>query len=485
VQGLCVAGELAVTSPNGGERFVAGQLVDISWVATANIDTVDITLMRDGSVVEEIAAGVPNSGAFQWTIPFTVADADGYQIEIGSGAGSAGKDDSDVGFFIGNWLYRRELTVSSAAADARQDFAILLAVDPASFVFANAAAGGADVRFASDAARSRGYDVAHWVESWTGDGARVWVRVPAIPAGGQTALYMYYGLSEQVATTSDFAATFPRQMATTGDVTLSGVMEFDAVTIGAGHTVAIGDAEPLDIRARIITVDGTVQGTGGGYPGGSTAPTPGAGPGGGGASTDAGGGGGGHGGVGGRGGRDLGDSPGAGGLVQGAADDIAVAVGSGGGGTNLFAGGAGGGAVALRAYQLTVTGDVIVDGVEGGGGANQIQLRGGGGGAGGSILLIGHDVRVSSTLSARGGAGGSGDQQDNDGGGGGGGGRIKIVHREVLEDSATKLVAGGAGGTSGSLGDFGEAGAAGTVHVASNPLPDEPVSTLGPEEPAF
>jgi hypothetical protein len=275
VQGLCVAGELAVTSPNGGERFVAGQLVDISWVATANIDTVDITLMRDGSVVEEIAAGVPNSGAFQWTIPFTVADADGYQIEIGSGAGSAGKDDSDVGFFIGNWLYRRELTVSSAAADARQDFAILLAVDPASFVFANAAAGGADVRFASDAARSRGYDVAHWVESWTGDGARVWVRVPAIPAGGQTALYMYYGLSEQVATTSDFAATFPRQMATTGDVTLSGVMEFDAVTIGAGHTVAIGDAEPLDIRARIITVDGTVQGTGGGYPGGSTAPTPG------------------------------------------------------------------------------------------------------------------------------------------------------------------------------------------------------------------
>jgi hypothetical protein len=449
--------QLTVTSPNGGEAVVAGEPLTVQWTSTDNVTTVDVILLAGGVEVETLAAGVANSGSHVWTPAFDRPAGLDYGIRVRDAA-SIAFDDSDAAFAVRNWQYRRAVTIT-APASALASWPVLVELTAPDFDFAQAGAGGADLRFATTPDRAGGVDLSHWIESWSGASARVWVRVPMVPAGSSATIYLFHGMPEAVSTSSQ-DAVFPSRFVSTSSLTLGGQQSFDLFHLQPGHTLTIQTGQVLRIDARIVIIAGSISGNGAGYTGGDE--SPGGGPGGGGPSNDAGAGGGGHGGTGGNGGYDPGDNFGAGGAANGNATDASIDMGSGGGGTDNQDGGRGGGAVAITGHTVTVSGAITVNGAAGGGGSG----RNGGGGAGGGILIAGYDVAVSSPLRARGGKGGDGSSSANDGGGGGAGGRVKVLHTRDLTDTATRDVISGAGGLHGSA-QQGQPGAAGTAHTGT------------------
>jgi hypothetical protein len=74
--------------------------------------------------------------------------------------------------------------------------------------------------------------ISHWVETYfTNTNATVWVRVPSIPAGGMSTLYMYYGNSGATGA-SDFSSTFTKDYGESGQ---AGLWHMDE---GSGTTTA-------------------------------------------------------------------------------------------------------------------------------------------------------------------------------------------------------------------------------------------------------
>jgi hypothetical protein len=171
--------------------------------------------------------------------------------------------------------------------------------------------------------------------------------------------------------------------------------------------------------------------------------------------------------------------PGAGGAVQGAPSTEAVELGSGGGSTpDNAAAGAGGGAVQIDAVRTHVPGTISARGLAGARAGLLGQCPGGG--AGGAVMLRGTSLEVTGNIRVDGGNGGNGSAPENDGGGAGGGGRIKLFHGGHLTTSGTITAAGGTGGTFGTA-QPGQDGNMGTIHTS---LSSEPRSTvmMGPEE---
>ena len=119
----------------------------------------------------------------------------------------------------------------------------------------------------------------------------------------------------------------------------------------------------------------------------------------------------------------------------------------------------------LDAPQISIYGNISVNGSYGAPGFEADKASGGGGGgSGGTIIIRGYEVNLSSArLYAQGGAGGAGGEKSTGqtygggGGGGGGGGRIKIFYDNTsLYDNATlssTTLAGGIGGAGGAGGN--------------------------------
>ena len=64
---------------------------------------------------------------------------------------------------------------------------------------------GADIRFID----AEGKELSYWIESWdySGKSAKIWVKVPKIPANGETRITMRYG-NPGASSQSDGDATF-------------------------------------------------------------------------------------------------------------------------------------------------------------------------------------------------------------------------------------------------------------------------------------
>jgi hypothetical protein len=61
---------VAIVSPNGGESLTPGQTFSIRWTSTGLGTTVDLELSLDGGTSwQVIAADVPSSGEYAWTVP--------------------------------------------------------------------------------------------------------------------------------------------------------------------------------------------------------------------------------------------------------------------------------------------------------------------------------------------------------------------------------------------------------------------------------
>jgi hypothetical protein len=363
-----------------------------------------------------------------------------------------------------DWIYQRELTVTSTRATDAAGFQVLVELNPGNFDYSHANADGSDLRLASTSGAET-FDLDHFIETWTPGGtSRIWARVPNIPASGTMSIFLRFG-NPAAATTSNFATTFPNAFVSSGAANLGGVQNFDWFEVKAGDTITVTAGAALEVTARNVIVAGTVNANGAGSaggPAGSGSGATGSGPGGGTPANpmNSGSGGGSYGGVGGAGGLDPGDAPGTGGALHGTTTGTDFALGSGGGASDSNFGGNGGGAISIIAQDLAVSGTLRS---EGGSAQQPGGGRGGGGGSGGSIVLTGFRLAATGTLSAKGGGGSIGTAASNDDGGGGGGGRIKLFGEASLDNTAVLNVDGGAGGPNGT-GGAGQTGGVGTTH---------------------
>jgi len=104
-----------------------------------------------------------------------------------------------------SWQYRTAVTISNPNSYDLTDFQVKVVLDSSWPGWDNVKQDGGDIRFAAD----DGTIIPYWIEQWdyTNQQAVIWVKVPLIPAGGSTAIYIYYGNSGAVSE-SDGNAVF-------------------------------------------------------------------------------------------------------------------------------------------------------------------------------------------------------------------------------------------------------------------------------------
>jgi len=109
-------------------------------------------------------------------------------------------------FFLNrNFKYRRKITITEQSGSDLTDYQVLIELNSTNFDFSHAQTNGEDIRF-TDAS---GNLLDYWIEEWdaVNEGAKVWVKVPSIPANSSVEIFMYYGNSE-VVDASDGDAVF-------------------------------------------------------------------------------------------------------------------------------------------------------------------------------------------------------------------------------------------------------------------------------------
>ncbi|MCW7078695.1 MAG: DUF2341 domain-containing protein [Canidatus Methanoxibalbensis ujae] len=90
----------------------------------------------------------------------------------------------------GDWKYYREITIKENSGKTLTDYQILVELNSANFDFSKAKSDGSDIRFSTDS-----QELSYWIEEWDSNAkkAKIWVKVPLIPANGETNIKMYYG----------------------------------------------------------------------------------------------------------------------------------------------------------------------------------------------------------------------------------------------------------------------------------------------------
>lgn len=93
--------------------------------------------------------------------------------------------------FLNNFTYYREITITERSGQDLTDFQIPVVLNESNFNFSHAQPDGDDIRFADE----NGTLLDYWIEEWnaTAKRAKIWVKVPHIPANSSTKIYMYYG----------------------------------------------------------------------------------------------------------------------------------------------------------------------------------------------------------------------------------------------------------------------------------------------------
>ncbi|MBL7086489.1 MAG: hypothetical protein ISS28_05260 [Candidatus Cloacimonetes bacterium] len=71
-------GSITVLAPNGGEEFESGDEIQIRWSSSNSIEYVSIDFSLDGgSTYSSIISYNPNSGIYNWTVPYNVSTEQG------------------------------------------------------------------------------------------------------------------------------------------------------------------------------------------------------------------------------------------------------------------------------------------------------------------------------------------------------------------------------------------------------------------------
>lgn len=93
------ASTVTVTSPNGGETFIAGTTNTITWTSDVT-SKLKIVLLKNGVQYSIIAGFVTNTGTYNWIIPATILNGTDYSIKITSCISTTTFDVSDANFSI-------------------------------------------------------------------------------------------------------------------------------------------------------------------------------------------------------------------------------------------------------------------------------------------------------------------------------------------------------------------------------------------------
>ncbi|RLG66798.1 hypothetical protein DRN89_00090, partial [archaeon] len=125
-----------------------------------------------------------------------VASAEGWKLT----------DLHSLGFFLNrNFKYRRAIKITEQSGSDLTDYQVLIELNSTNFDFSHAQTNGEDIRFAD----TDGNLLSYWIEEWdsVNKKAKVWVKVPSIPANSSVEIWMYYG-NPKLTSASDGEATF-------------------------------------------------------------------------------------------------------------------------------------------------------------------------------------------------------------------------------------------------------------------------------------
>lgn len=104
----------------------------------------------------------------------------------------------------GTWQYEKEITIREKSDKLLTNYQILVELSSSDFPI-EAQSDGDDIRFTN----ADGTELSYWIEGWNAkrEEAKVWVKIPRIPASGKTEIIMHYG-NPSASSSSDGDATF-------------------------------------------------------------------------------------------------------------------------------------------------------------------------------------------------------------------------------------------------------------------------------------
>lgn len=171
------------------------------------------------------------------SVRFLPGCGEGLNILTNTSSDGGGAGGTDWSLFD----YKRMVTIQENSGAALSSYQVKLDLTNANFSFANADSSGNDIRFSYN-----GTPLSYWIEDWDniGETAGVWVKVPSIPSGGQSIIYIYYGKTGEAAA-SNFSSTFTKN--------------FDTANLVARWHMDEGTGTSVD-DSSADTNDGTITG---------------------------------------------------------------------------------------------------------------------------------------------------------------------------------------------------------------------------------
>ncbi|MEM4245015.1 MAG: DUF2341 domain-containing protein, partial [Candidatus Nanoarchaeia archaeon] len=111
--------------------------------------------------------------------------------------------ESGTNWWNTSWSQRKKINIEETSGAELNNYQVLIVINSSNFEFQNALPDGNDTRFVN----SSNDEIPFWIENWSSDMARIWVKVPTLTAGQSTTVYMYYGNSN-ADNKSDSSAVF-------------------------------------------------------------------------------------------------------------------------------------------------------------------------------------------------------------------------------------------------------------------------------------
>jgi len=106
------------------------------------------------------------------------------------------------------WLYGQQLNINSTGNELT-DFQIAVKLNNQSFDYSRANPDGSDIRFSTDSTFNFTPNIPYWIEKWDTLGISIiWIKIPNIPASGNTSVYMFFGNSVAQASNDPNAVFF-------------------------------------------------------------------------------------------------------------------------------------------------------------------------------------------------------------------------------------------------------------------------------------
>ena len=122
-------------------------------------------------------------------------------IALSIAVGSAGALSNSGG---GTWLYQREITIQENSGTTLANYQVLVELTGSDFP-TETQSDGDDIRFTG----ADGKELSYWIEEYdySGKHAKIWVKVPNVPANSEAKIKMYYG-NPSASSQSNGDATF-------------------------------------------------------------------------------------------------------------------------------------------------------------------------------------------------------------------------------------------------------------------------------------